>query len=198
MTCRCSPRARERCGARGRRRAARGGGEGEPAVRRGRAGLLAALVVALGVAGCGGRAAGDDGPREAAAAFLERLATGDVAGLCRSLSAGAARELARDFGGTTCRETAAEAARYVAVRPGARNAVRGVTILPTLDVPLSPAPYRAGDGTAALRLVIDDPVLASRQALDVRLRRVAGRWRVDGGVDALFTLARASGRASAR
>jgi len=152
-------------------------------------GLLAALLVAIAAAaGCGGRAAEDDGPRAGASAYLERLAGGDVRGICRSLTATGAAELARDFGGTTCSATAAAASRYVAARPDLRDAVRGATILPTLDIPLSPAPQRAGARAAALRLVIDDPVLHSRQALDVRLRLERGRWRVDEGVNALFTL----------
>jgi hypothetical protein len=157
--------------------------------------LAIAIAIAIACGGCGGSAAPGDGPREAARAFLARLASGDVTGVCRSLSPAGAAELARDFGGATCRETAAEAARYVAVRSSMRAAIRGVRILPTLDVPLSPAPQRAGATSAALRLVIDDPVLGSRQALDVGLRLTGGRWHVDSGVDALFTLARARGRA---
>ena len=152
---------------------------------------LATALVALALAGCGERAADDDGPREAAAAFLQRLATGDVRGLCRSMSAAAVAELARDFGGSSCPETAKAAARYVATARGLRSAIEEATILPTLDVPLSPAPQRPGATTTALRLVIDDPVLGTRQALDVRLVLAAGRWRVDSGVNALFTLARA-------
>lgn len=152
--------------------------------------LLAALVASVALAGCGERAA-DPAPRAATAAFLDRLASGDVRGICRSLTVAAAAELARDFGGTTCARTAARAARYVAARPAVRASIRGVTILPTLDVPLSPAPHRPGARTTALRLVVDDPVLGSRQALDIRLWLAAGRWRVDGGVNALFTLARA-------
>ena len=152
---------------------------------------LAIALVALALAGCGERAADADGPRGAVAAFLQRLATGDVHGLCRSLSPAAVAELARDFGGSSCPQTARAAARYVASERGLRSAVREVTILPTLDVPLSPAPQRPGASTTALRLVIDDPVLGTRQALDVRLVLAAGRWRVDRGVNALFTLARA-------
>jgi hypothetical protein len=141
---------------------------------------LAALLAVLALAGCGEPAAIDPGPRAAATAFMQRLASGDVRGMCRSLSAAAAADLARDFGGSTCMATAAEAARYVAVR--------GIVIEATHDTPLSPAPFRAGAQTAALRLVVDDPVLASRQSFDVQLRLIAGRWRVDGGLNALFTL----------
>jgi len=148
----------------------------------------AALLAVLALAGCGTPAVSDEGPRAAATAFLQRLASGDVAGMCRSLSAAGAAELARDFGGSSCLATAAEVARYVAVHPGQRDAVRGVVIEANHDTPLSPAPFRAGATTAALRLVVDDPVLASRQAFDVRLRLVAGRWRVDAGMNALFTL----------
>jgi hypothetical protein len=149
---------------------------------------LAALLAVLALAGCGEPVVSDAGPRAAAAAFMQRLASGDVRGMCRSLSAAAAADLARDFGGSSCRATAAEAARYVAVRPGQRDAVRGIVIEATHDTPLSPAPFRAGARTAALRLVVDDPVLASRQSFDLQLRLVAGRWRVDGGLNALFTL----------
>ncbi len=152
---------------------------------------LATGLLVLALAGCGERASDDDGPREAAAAFLQRLATGDVRGLCRSLSPAAVAELARDFGGSSCQQTAKAAARHVARTSGLRRAVGDVTILSTLDVPLSPAPQRPGATATALRLVIDDPVLGTRQALDVRLVLAAGRWRVDRGVNALFTLARA-------
>jgi hypothetical protein len=153
-----------------------------------RSSALAALAAALAVAGCGSSPEPDLGPRLAVAAFLQELASGDASGMCRSLSAAAAVDLARDFGGASCEETATEAARYVAARPGERDAVHGVVIEANQDTPLSPAPFRAGAKMVALRLVIDDPVLASRQAFDVRLRRVAGRWRVDGGINALFTL----------
>lgn len=153
---------------------------------------LAVVAVAFAVAGCGEPAAERLGPREAATAWLQRLAGGDVAGVCRSLTPRAVAELARDFGGTDCTQTSTRAARYVVGRKGMREAVRGVEILPTLDVPLSPAPQRAGATTAALRLVIDDPVLGTRQAFDVGLRRIGGRWRVDRGVSALFTLVRGS------
>jgi hypothetical protein len=150
------------------------------------------LVCTAAAAGCGdGRAPDGHGPREAAAAFLQRLASGDVRGMCRSLSANASAELANDFGGVTCAESAAAAADYVAARDDLRRAVAGVRILPNIDVPLSPAPYRAGATTTALRLVVDDPVLHSRQAFDVALRRDAGRWQVDAGMQALFTLVRA-------
>jgi hypothetical protein len=150
------------------------------------------LVCAWSVGGCGGAPARDaQGPREAAAAFLQRLADGDVRGMCRSLSANASAELARDFGGVTCAESATAAAHYVASRDDLRRAVAGVRILPNIDVPLSPAPYRAGATTTALRLVVDDPVLHSRQAFDVALRRDGGRWHVNAGMQALFTLVRA-------
>jgi hypothetical protein len=157
-----------------------------PARRR----SLAACAAVLAVAGCGSSPEPDLGPRLAVAAFLQQLARGDAPGMCRTLSAAAAADLARDFGGSSCETTAAEAARYVAARPGQRAAVRGVVMEANYDTPLSPAPFRAGATTAALRLVIDDPVLASRQAFDVRVRLVAGRWRVDGGMNALFTLVR--------
>ncbi len=160
-----------------------------PLPRAGRR-ALAALLVASALAGCGERAGDGGGARAAAHAFLERLATADVSGMCRSLSPAAVAELARDFGGASCSQTAQAAARYVASTRGLRSAIRGVRILPTLDIPLSPAPARPGATTVALRLVIDDPVLASRQALDVRLRLTGGRWRVDGGVNALFTRVR--------
>jgi hypothetical protein len=157
---------------------------------RRRAGAAPALLaaVSLALAGCGDRAQEPLGPRAAAAALMDRLARGDVRGVCRSLSPRARVELALDFGGSSCRATAGAAVRYVGDREGMRQAVRGVRILRTSDVPLSPAPQRAGAATAALRLVVDDPVVGSRQALDVVLRRIAGRWRVDSGIAALFTI----------
>lgn len=151
---------------------------------------LPAALAAVALASCGAPAADDAGPRAAVAALLARLAGGDERGICRSLTASAAADLRRDVGGSTCAATAAAAARHVATVPGLRAAVRDVAILPTLDVPLSPAPVRAGAQTAAVRVVIDDPVLGSRQALDLRLRMQRGRWRVDDGVGALFTIVR--------
>jgi len=167
----------------------------DPASRRRRRavpGATVAFVVALSLAlaGCGDEAQERLDPRAAAAALMQRLANGDVRGVCRSLSARALAELARDFEGSSCPATAAAAVRYVRDRAGMREAVRGVRILPTSDIPLSPAPRRAGMQRAALRLVVDDPVLGSRQAFDIVLRRIAGRWRVDGGVAALFTIVR--------
>ena len=160
----------------------------------GRAGTggLAAVVVALSIAlpGCGDEAQERLNPRAAVAALMERLANGDTHGVCRSLAAHAQAELARDFGGTSCAATAAAAGRYVRDRTGMRDAVRGVRILPTSDIPLSPAPQRGDTNQAALRLVVDDPVLGSRQAFDVVLRRIGGRWRVDAGIAALFTIVR--------
>lgn len=164
----------------------------EPAPGRRRAGVGAAAAVALALSGvltgCGDEARERLGPRAAAAAFLERLANADVPGVCRSLSVRAQAELARDFGGSACPATAAAAVRHVRDRPGLREAVRGVRILPTSDIPLSPAPQRPGAARVALRLVVDDPVLGSRQALDIALRRIGGRWRVDSGIAALFTI----------
>lgn len=160
--------------------------------RRACAGAPAALFVglSLALAGCGEKAQERHEPRAAAAALMERLANADARGVCRSLSARAQAELARDFGGPSCSATAAAAARHVRDRPGLREAVRGVRILPTSDIPLSPAPQRAGTDRVALRLVVDDPVLGSRQAFDIVLRRIGGRWRVDGGIAALFTIVR--------
>lgn len=163
---------------------------GRRAVARGA--VLCAAAHAFAVAGCGEPAAEQLGPRAAATAWLQRLAGGDVAGVCRSQTPRAVAELARDFGGADCTQTATATARYVLGRKGMRDAVRGVEILPTLDVPLSPAPQRAGAATVALRLVIDDPVLGTRQAFDIGLRRSGERWRVDRGVNALFTLVRGS------
>lgn len=160
--------------------------------RRAGVSAVAASVLALAIAlsGCGDKAQERLDPRAAAAALMERLANADVRGVCRSLSARAQAELARDFGGSNCPATAAAAVRYVRDRAGMRKAVRGVRTLPTSDVPLSPAPQRAGATRAALRLVVDDPVLGSRQAFDIVLRRIDGRWRVDGGIAALFTIVR--------
>jgi hypothetical protein len=161
--------------------------------RRASIGALAALVaLSIALAGCGGKAQERLDPRAAAAALMERLANADARGVCRSLSTRAQAELARDFGGSSCPATAAAAVRYVRDRTGMREAVRGVRILPTSDIPLSPAPQRAGTARAALRLVVDDPVLGSRQAFDIVLRRIDGRWRVDSGVAALFTIVRSS------
>lgn len=172
----------------------------ESTSRRRRAGPVAwaALVLALSIAlaGCGDEARERLNPRAAAAALMQRLANADARGVCRSLSARAQAELARDFGGSNCPATAAAAVRYVRDRAGLRDAVRGVRILPTSDVPLSPAPQRAGTGRAALRLVVDDPVIGRRQAFDIVLRRIGGRWRIDRGIAALFTIVR--GRSTMR
>jgi hypothetical protein len=160
--------------------------------RRPRAGawraVVAVLALSVAPAGCGDGGPDPNGPRAAAAALMDRLVDGDVGGVCRSLSARARAELARDFGGASCPATAAAAVRYVRDREGLRRAVRGVTILPNTDVPLSPAPQRAGASRVALRLVVADPVLGSRQAFDIGLHRIGGRWRVDSGIAALFTI----------
>ena len=158
--------------------------------------LVGALSIAL--AGCGDRSTERLGPRAAAAALMDRLANADVGGVCRSLSAPARAELALDFGGSSCPATAAATVRYVRDHPGMREAVRGVRILPTSDVPLSPAPQRAGTASAALRLVVDDSTLGSRQAFDIVLRRIDGRWRVDRGIAALFTIVRDPSRRAGR
>ncbi|MDX6719814.1 MAG: hypothetical protein QOJ63_2068, partial [Solirubrobacteraceae bacterium] len=131
----------------------------EAVSRRRRAGVVAAVALSIAPAGCGEEAQERLNPRAASAALMERLANADARGVCRSLSARAQTELARDFGGSSCPATAAAAVRYVRDRAGMRDAVRGVRILPTSDIPLSPAPQRAGTTRAALRLVVDDPVL---------------------------------------
>jgi hypothetical protein len=121
-------------------------------------------------------------------AFLRALAAGNVTNLCRDMSRAAVSELATNFGGSTCHATAGSMTRYVAHTVGEREAVATTTILPTLDVPLSPAPYRAGEKSTTLRLIIDDPILRQDQAFDVTLRRIRDRWVVAGGVTAMFTL----------
>jgi hypothetical protein len=152
-------------------------------------GALVAALVLVALAGCGDtRTADRAGPRQAASALMARLASVDVAGVCGVLSAHARAELAVDFGGSSCPQTAAATVRYVRDRTGMQRAVRGVRIYPTLDVPLSPAPQRAGAATVPLRLVYDDPALHSTQAFDILVRRIGGRWRVDSGISALFTI----------
>jgi hypothetical protein len=159
-------------------------------------GLVAALTAVACLAGCGGAAPDSSAPRQAAAAFVQRLSHDDAKGLCRSLSQPGVRELARDFGGPTCAATAAAALRYIAARPSLRAAIAGTVVLPNSDIPLSPAPLHVGQTTTRLRLVVDDPVLRRRQALDVVMRLAAGRWRVDSGANALMTIVRAPPRAS--
>jgi hypothetical protein len=147
-----------------------------------RAGLLAAAIL---VAGCG---AGAPDPRPQLASLLASLAAGDVAAVCGQLTPAAVTQLAGDFGGTTCTQTVNTASRYVAGRAGERAAVAAADVLPATDLPLSPAPYHAGDGAARVRVGFDDPVLAQRQYFDVILRRANGHWKVSSGLNALFTL----------
>lgn len=147
---------------------------------------LAGLALVLAVGGCG--SSPQTGPRKGMSAFLRALAAGNVTNLCRDMSTAAVSELATNFRGSTCPATAGSMTRYVAHTAGEREAVATTVILPTLDVPLSPAPYRAGEKTTTLRLIIADPILRQDQAFDVTLRRNGGRWVVDGGVVAMFTL----------
>jgi hypothetical protein len=146
----------------------------------------AALLLALLACGCG--SGPRPGPRPALTALLARLAAGDVGAVCAALTPNAVAELAVDFRGRTCSQTLSTAARYVALRQGERAAVAAATVLPTLDVPLSPPPYRAGDTVARLRIAFEDPVLAQSQTFDVTLRLAGGAWKVSGGLSALFTL----------
>jgi hypothetical protein len=147
--------------------------------------LAAALVAAFVLSGCGSTSA--KGPRDALSALLTALASDNAAGACRTLTPAAA-ELRRGFGGSTCLRTLTTAVGYVAVRTGEPAAIRHATVLPTLDVPLSPAPYRDGASTTSLRVSFHDPVLGEHQEFDVGLRRADGVWRVDSGIAALFTL----------
>ncbi len=146
----------------------------------------AALALALLACGCGSGA--DPGPRPALTALLAHLAADDVSAVCAALTPSAAAELAVDFRGRTCSQTVSTAARYVALRQGERPAVAAARILPTLDVPLSPAPYRGGETAARLRVAFDDPVLAQPQTFDVTLRLAGGVWKVSSGLSNLFTL----------
>lgn len=149
--------------------------------------LVGAGLVCVALAGCGA-AGGSSAPRAALRTFLADLAGDDVAGACATLTPNAVAELARAFQGSTCGQTVATAARYVMLRSGERAAIGGATILPTVDIPLSPAPFRAGSTTTTLRVSYRDPVLGEQQEADIGLRLVAGGWRVDSGIAALFTL----------
>lgn len=144
---------------------------------------LAALVVC---AGCG---TGDASlPRKSLQAFLAGLAASDVDRTCGLLAADAVAELAHEFGGASCGVTTHTATRYVMNRAGERAAVQTAVILPTMDIPLSPAPFRSGTTTTRLRLAFHDPVLDQRQDIDVTMELIRGRWRVGRGIEALFTL----------
>jgi hypothetical protein len=150
------------------------------------AATLAALA-GLAAAGCG--AVSDAGPRDALGSLLADLASGNVSGACSDLTAAGTADLRPGFGGATCDATLTTAVDYVRARAGEQAAVGGATVLPAVDVPLSPAPYRSGSSTASLRVSFDDPVLAGeQQEFDVGLRLTAGRWQVDSGIAALFTL----------
>jgi hypothetical protein len=156
-------------------------GVGQRIVLRG-----AVALAGIAVAACGAPAGG--GPRDALRSVLDGIAAGDVAGVCRNLTPAATAELRRDFGGASCTATLTTTVSYVRVRAGEQAAVRGARILPTVDIPLSPAPYRPGSTRTSLRVAFDDPVLGEPQELDVGLRLLAGRWQVDSGIAALFTL----------
>jgi hypothetical protein len=148
---------------------------------------LAAALAGLAAAGCG--TASDAGPRGALQTALADIAAGDVAGACGALTPAGAAELRQGFGGATCAATLTTAVGYVKARAGERAAVGGAKVLQAVDVPLSPAPYRSGSSTTSLRVSFDDPVLGGeQQEFDVGLRLAGGRWRVDSGIAALFTL----------
>lgn len=149
---------------------------------------MIAVCAALTLMGCGTDA--DGAPRAAARTFLQHLDSGDAAGMCAGLTSRGVAELARDFGGSTCLQTTRAVARFVRSAPGQRRAIAGARVLESTDLPMSPAPYRAGTDSTALRIAFDDPVLDRPQQADVQLRRIAGRWRLDLGVAALFTILR--------
>jgi hypothetical protein len=146
-------------------------------------GLFAAALVA---SGCGGSKVPD--PRPTVAGVLAGLAAGDVAAVCGALGPRAVAELAVDFGGASCAGTVATATRYVSRRAGERAAVAAARVLPAMDLPLSPAPYHAGDRTARVRISFHDPVLGQDQLFDVTVARAGRGWQISSGIDALFTL----------
>ena len=146
-----------------------------------------ALVLALAVAGCGsGRSA--PSARVVAAAWLSALAAGDVPRVCDGLTARAASALALEFGGRSCAETISAVVRFDRSTPGRSRSILGARVLPTSTLPLSPAPQYAGAVTAAVRVQFEDPVVRGRQYVDLRLALAGGQWRIDDGVDALFTV----------
>jgi hypothetical protein len=152
-------------------------------VRRLGIGLAATSLVA---AGCAGSRVPD--PRPTVATVLAGMATGDVATVCGALGPRAVAELAADFGGASCASTVATATRYVSRRAGERAAVAAAHVLPAMDLPLSPAPYHAGDRTARVRISFHDPVLGQLQLFDVTVVRSGSGWQISSGIDALFTL----------
>lgn len=145
-----------------------------------------AVCAALALTGCGTDA--DGAPRTAARAFLGHLERGDAPGMCAVLTPRGVAELARDFGGSTCLQTTSAVARFVRTAPGQRRAVARARILESTDLPMSPAPYRADADATALRISFHDPILNRRQTFDVMLNRTGGRWRIDLGIAALFTI----------
>ena len=156
--------------------------------RAANAGAIAlALATALATAGCGAGTRRAD-PRLALSHLLGDLAGGNVHALCAGLTPGAVQQLAVEFGDGGCTATATSAVRYVASSPGERRALAHAAILPALGLPLSPAPYRTGDNAVRVRVRFKDPVLGARQFVDLSLRYGAGRWKVSGGLDALFTI----------
>lgn len=152
-----------------------------------RAYCLAALVAALLASGCGA-ASSPQGPRHALVTVLADLAAARNTAVCGDLTPGAVSELALEFGGENCAQTVGAATRYLASSPAERHSVARAKVLPALDLPLSPAPYYAGERTARARVQFDDPVLGERQFADMSLRFEHGRWRVGSGIDLLFTL----------
>jgi len=164
------------------------GPPGHPRLDRlvGLVGLVGVALVAGVLGGCGTSA--PPGPRDAVRTLLADLAADDVPGACATLTPSAVADLARAFRGSTCTQTLRTLAGYVQVRSGERAAIAGASILPTVDIPLSPAPYLPGSTTTTLRVSYRDPVLGEQQQLDVGLRLVGGRWLLDSGIAALFTL----------
>ncbi|MHB8694635.1 MAG: hypothetical protein ACYDHH_25640 [Solirubrobacteraceae bacterium] len=146
-----------------------------------------AVLAALLAAGCGATRASPD-PRRALTALLAELAAGDVGPVCQGLAPQAVSELATEFGGEGCRQTVGAAARYLTSSDSERRAVAAAKVLSALDLPLSPAPYYAGETSVRVRVQFDDPVLSRRQFIDVSMRFDHGRWVLSGGIAGLFTL----------
>jgi hypothetical protein len=119
---------------------------------------------------------------------LSQLVGGKVNAVCKSLTDSAVSELATEFGGSTCNQTVAAAAREIDGSTALVSALTQTKVLPPVDLPLAPAPYHPGGATARVRLQFKDPVIGQKQLVDVSLRLVNGRWRISGGLDGLFTL----------
>jgi hypothetical protein len=145
--------------------------------------MLAAVGAVM--SGCG---VGDDEPlRTSTRQFMTAVADGAPETACGLLTRQGAAELESEFGSGTCVGALSEASRFVAGYPEGPVSYRAAKMLREPYIPAGPPPVNDTAGVGGVRVIFFDPVIGQRQAVDLRLRRSGGEWRVDEGTAALFT-----------